>query len=731
MQPLDAQPLSLSSASARFDISLQEKTWMLTDLRAGVTWGGEKRAATPPIWMVQQVETEQIPLTLASAELIEDGLRCRFSRLDGGDSGLALVFRLAEHILRVYLVPDTRECPQVTLFFTGLSAGAGEGGEALIPVRMGLLVPAQGEKPFEQRFGTYDYEGAHMAMAGLFKSGAALMAAWQDPYIAVHLSRRMDGETRLEMGFELSKTARSLELHCLGKGDYHTVAEAYRARAAALEYRVPWSEKLRDRPQAARLFGAANFKLWTALARRVDENTIEQSVDVRWTFNEVAQIAEHLQQDLKLDDVLFHLGGWSTYGYDCRHPDIMPANPECGGDAGLADCARRVQNCGYLFCLHDNYQDMYRDAPSWDEASIQKQPDGALQLGGVWLGGRAYITCSREALKLAQRPQNLEKVHQVAHPDVYFIDTTYAAGLQECIDPRHPLTKQDDMRWKQALSDYARDVFGLFGSECGREWAVPHADFFEGLSSVSGRYFHILKPEDFDARVVPVFDMVFHDCIVIHGKYGYEPAEMAEQVIHHAAIGRTLYYHSVDSHLYWQDPTACAELPAAQGPLDPALYTRADNGWAEGFCLWDRFMKNTQEILGPLNLRTSQALIDRYDFLDTDRLVRRTTFSNGVKTVVNGSAERVTVASRYDGELILPPYGLLVEADDFLAFVAEQWNGRKYAQPVLFTLTALDGQPLERTHRLRVYHGFGESALNWNGQTFDIRRERIVERGNR
>ena len=85
---------------------------------------------------------------------------------------------------------------------------------------------------------------------------------------------------------------------------------------------------------------------------------------------------------------------------------------------------------------------MYRDAPSWDEYWVQKRADGSLFKGGVWLGGQAYYTCAREAIKLAQRPQNLPLVRDVVHPDIYFIDTTYAVGPQECYDPRHPLTRQ-------------------------------------------------------------------------------------------------------------------------------------------------------------------------------------------------------------------------------------------------------------------------------------------------
>lgn len=664
---------------------------------------------------------------LRAVEPLEGGLHCRFADADGRESPVSLILHVQDNVVQLYLgVVPGEPFPTVDLFGSGLEAPARESGEALVPARMGLLVRAEGE-PFEQRFGTYEYEGVHMAMAALLRSGAALMATWGDPYVTLSLSRAVqEGEASLRMGFILTKTARSLELHCLGKGDLTTVAAAYRERARALGYRVTWAQKRALRPEVDRLFGASNVKLWTALRRRIDEDLVERSVEVQWTFDEVAQIAEHLRHDLELDDVLFHLGGWTRYGYDCKHPDIMPANPECGGNEGLVDCARRVQACGYLFCLHDNVQDMYRDAPSWDERWLQKDADGLPHPGGVWLGGQAYYTCAREALKLAQRPQNLPLVRDTFGPDIYFIDTTYAVGPQECYDPRHPLTRQEDIHWKQVLSDYARDLFGLFGSECGREWAVPHADFFEGLASVSGRYYHRLDPEALGGKVVPFFDMVYRDCIAIHGKYGYQPEEMAEQVIHHVAMGRTLYYHALGAHLYWQDPPSHGELPPPSGPYDPAAYTRAHNGWAEGLCLWDRFIKNTHEVLSPLYSRTAEALIDRCEFLDDRRLVRRTTFSNGATTVVNGSPEPYRVVSSLGGAVVLPPYGFVVDAGTFVAFHALSWGCFAYDAPVLFAVTSIDGRPLAESDRVRVFHGFGDARLDWRGDVVEVKREQVV-----
>ena len=705
-----------------FKVSAQTQVWRLTDKRADVTWSNAGDRGPLLTELVGRGDREQcVPAILSHIKVQEGAIRCSFE-----GKPYSLVFRLQDDALQIYLAcPEGAAVPPVEVLGSGLEAGENEAGEALVPVRMGLLLSAQGE-PFEQSFGTYAYEGAHMAMAVMFRSGAALMATWGDPYVTLNVARA-DGDsgTVLRMGFVLSKTARSLQLRCLGPGDLSTVAAAYRARAEDLGYRVPWSEKRRNRPQVDRLFGASNVKLWTALARRIDEDLVEQSVEVKWTFDEAAQIAEHLRYDLDLDDVLFHLGGWTRYGYDCKHPDIMPANPECGGDEGLIDCARRVQDCGFLFCLHDNVQDMYRDAPSWDEYWVQKKADGSLFKGGVWLGGQAYYTCAREALRLAQRPKNLPLVRDTVHPDLYFIDTTYAVGPQECYDPRHPLNRQEDIHWKQVLSDYARDLFGMFGSECGREWAVPHADFFEGLASVSGRYYHQLDPEAVGGVVVPFFDMVFHDCIAIQGKYGYQPETMGEQVIHHVTMGRTLYYHSLGAHLYWEeDPRE--EASPAEGPYDPAVFTRAHNGWAEGMCRWDRFIKNTHEILSPLNRLTAETLIERYDFMDQARLVRRTTFGHGVTATVNGSPEVYKTTSALGGTVLLPPYGFLVESKTFAAFHTLSWGDVVYDEPVLFTLSSRDGRPLVESEQVRVFHGFGDARLSWRGEVIEVVREQIV-----
>jgi hypothetical protein len=276
------QKAQLESAFARFTLSAADNTWSLEDVRAGVDWGNRQR---PGPWVEIRRTTgpdaERFPLTLDAVTAVDDGLRGRFVDAAGEDGNLDLVFRLVDDGLQVYVMPDADlGYASIDLFRSGLDAGSEDDGEALVPIRMGLLLPARSDKDMDLSLGTYAYEGAHASMAGLFKSGAVLMADWGDPYVTLNVTRTVDGpDAILSIGFSLIKTARSLELRCLGEGDLATLADAYRDRATALGYRVPWAEKLRDRPQAARLFGTCNVKLWHALARRIDEDLVEQSVE--------------------------------------------------------------------------------------------------------------------------------------------------------------------------------------------------------------------------------------------------------------------------------------------------------------------------------------------------------------------------------------------------------------------------------------------------------------------
>lgn len=871
-EPTATAEAILESPSLRLRLKAGDGSYQIEDRRAGVAWrsnpfqprfgevtlaaeGRQQRANLDRCEVTQRkgaLEATFHPLTNQPAAW----LRVSISLLRTGD-GLEFAYA-ADEALRVV---------SVRLLDQALGTTDADQGHVLVPVREGLLIPADSGLAFSHGFDTYSYEGCHMTMLGVVKRGAAALVSWGDPYTLAEINSTLSAVDGLEgrqavcSSLVLRKSAKSFQLRLLGRGDPVTIGQAYRQLARERGWLVTWAEKLKGHPERARLFGAINYKLWSTLDRQMnEESTKEQSARVNWTFDEAARIAAHLKNDLGLEKVLFLMGGWIHRGYDNQHPDILPAAPECGGDAALADCARRVRELGFVFGLHDNYQDMYRDAPSWDESYLARNADGVVARGGHWAGGRAFLTCSQRALELAQRPQNLAAVRRLTGADAYFIDTTYAAGLIECFDPKHPLTRAGDMKWKQALSDYARGLYGIFGSECGREWAIPHSDFFEGLTGVSGTYYHdtgLLKK--LGAVPVPLFEIVYRDCIAMYGKYGYDPAQAAEYVLHHIAIGRPLHYHEIPPHLYWQQAGAGADplslrptvatvvqtaprqfrityswsvthpptndwrvfvhftdasgaikfqsdytppVPVPQWPVgearhgpfsievpegltgvfgiraglfqpesgqralllgrrdeerrcrlgrlrvtadkiafeppaaaeagvmaDPGVFVSSDQGWAAGLHPLDRFVKNTYEVLSPLHELTAQALITRHEFLRSDRRAQRTVFGSGpsaVEAVVNGSAEELRHSSPAGNEVVLPPYGFLIESPTFVAFHARSWNGLRYDAPVLFTVRALDGRPLSQSRQVRVFHGFGDPRLRLGSGTHTVPREAIL-----
>ncbi len=679
----------VESDSLRVQVNVETGRWTLLDKRSNVQWPSDGMASL--------------------------GGAVAFSLVDGGRA-VELRFENAGD-QTLHALADV------------LTITDAEDGYVIVPSREGLLIPVNNDKAFSREFGTSEYEGCHMNMLGFVKQGSALIVTWDDAYVFPNVQRTVSAnQHKLTTTFALRRSARSIRLMPVGKGDWNTIAAEYRRYAEEHGYAVTLRDKIKRDPHVERMVGASNAKLWTCLNRKMnEESTAVESTRVHWTFDEAAQIAEHLRKDLGIERCFFMMGGWTEGGYDVRHPDDLPANPECGGNERLAGAVKRIQALNYVGCLHDNVQDMYRDAKSWSPSFIEKKPDGSLIQGGRWNGGRAYMVCAPKQLELSQRTQNLPAIHDLFSPWAYFIDTTYAVGPRECHDPNHPIGRNDDIAWKIRLSDYGRNIFGIFGSECGREWALPHSDFFEGLVGVSGHYYANAKlPEEVGAQVIPFFEMVYHDCQVCFGKYGYRADEAAEYVAHHVLCARTLHYHSFPDHLYWQSMPGRKADPSAER----ACYTRSDNGWAEGLHPYDVFIKNTHEVLGAINEVTGYNRLTEFRYLSDDRAVRQAVYGSGdeaTRVTVNFASTPAEVTAQTGGRTVLPPWGFLAENPRLIAFYATHWNGQDYAGGALFTLRPTDGKSLKDSAGIRIFHAFGPPTIVWQGKTHEVKREETIK----
>ena len=436
--------IALESLYLKIEIDEVSGKWALMDKESGVRWPTEGMASAGNAdWLAGGFERSEMP----------GGGCVRFVSKQGHAE--ALVFRLVDGGRAVELRYEGKANRTVRVLDDAVAVRDADKGYMVVPCREGLLIPADSDKSFKRTFGTSDYEGCHMNMLGFGKSGSTLVVTWDDAYVfpEISSSAASGAGQRLTASFELRQSANTVRLMPLGKGNWNRIANGYRQYAQRHGLAVTLRQKIERDPHVERMIGASNAKLWTCLARRMnEESTAEESVNVRWTFDEAARIAEHLHNDLKIDRCFFMIGGWTEGGYDCRHPDNLPANPECGGNAALAEAIKRIQSLNYVGCLHDNVQDMYRDARSWSEDFIEKRADGSLVTGGRWLGGRAYMVCSPKQVELAKRKQNLPDTAELFGPWSYFVDTTYAVGPRECFDPKHPIDRNLDIAWKIRLS---------------------------------------------------------------------------------------------------------------------------------------------------------------------------------------------------------------------------------------------------------------------------------------
>ena len=566
-------PVNLDCGACELRVDEQTGSWELYDKHAPEVWSSnplaegfgevtlraDERTVNLPLDKVDRLEQGERHLVLhyklAPEPDVEYWVRIRLERV-GGPDGVKVSYEGDNHA--------EWSAVAARLMDNSLTVTNNDGGQLVVPHRLGLLMRADGGLPDTRVFRAYANANAYsMAFVGAVKNGSAVMVTWDDPYTRFETRGEwadhavVPGSHSLSVSMLLSESARSFSIHTLGKGDYVDIGKRYREVAGRRGLLRTWADKAKANADVVKMHGAVDFKPFvlsrTVAGTRYNE-TDQDRINLGYTFDEAAQIAEHLRNDLDIERAMYVLAGWIHLGYDNQHPDILPAAPECGGSEALTDCGERVRACGYLFGLHDNYQDMYRDAPSWDETYVMKNRDGSLRQGGVWAGGQAYLTCSKKALELAKRPQNLNEVRRLFHPGIYFIDTTYAAPPFECHDPDHPLTLQDDIYWKNELAKYAGQVFGLFGSEEGQEWAVPDAAYFEGLMS------H--KTGHSGQEVIPLFEVVFGDCLNLYTHQGDRAtASRPHYILDHILYAENPLYH-FGSHLYFQEQHAPATLPA-------------------------------------------------------------------------------------------------------------------------------------------------------------------------
>ena len=554
---------TLNTKAWQFDVDRSSGAWSLLDKATNVLWtsnpvqprfgrillqNGDKRL----VWRIDRFDN--VESTPRSLRLITR------PTLDGQPIGITLVVAITplanSNGLQVAYVSHSASPWQVVsarLLEEAFEVTDNDQGSLYVPYRLGIELPADSGLPGNQTYTTYD--NLSMSMCGAVKQQSALLISWfdVDSHLTVHTTwpdqPLVPGRRARSISLELSGPTNGCVIEPLGKGDYVTIAKAYRTVAQQAGWRRTWAEKRRQFPTVDRIFGAADFKPFV-FSRVVPSSVFsrdgKEHTSLGFTFDEAAACAEHWRHDLQIDRAFVVLAGWINGGYDVRHPDVLPAAPECGGNEELIKASKRIRDCGYLFGLHDNYQDMYEDAPSFGQEWLNKDKQGVAKKGGNWNGGQAWQVCAIKQVELAARKDtNLPAIAKLFQPTIYFIDTVFAWPLVTCEDPAHPMTRHDDLLWKSKLCLLAKQYFGLFGSEEGREWAVPCADYLEGI------FGH--QTDSAPGEVIPLFPLVYSDCVQIMTHQGNRIGPGDEKKVADHILFAEMFLPRFGSHRYWEN----------------------------------------------------------------------------------------------------------------------------------------------------------------------------------
>ncbi len=209
---------------------------------------------------------------------------------------------------------------------------------------------------------------------------------------------------------------------------------------------------------------------------------------------------------------------WQRFGYDVKLPDHLPANPNFGGDQGMIAFGRAANQCGYTWALHENYIDLYPDAPSYDPAVRVLRADGSPSL--AWYNANTQVQsfglkCNR-AIDYAK--QTSPEIHRRFRTTAAYLD------VHTCVPPWHQLDHQADqpmaaMALAKVKSDtelfqFMRDSHEgpLFGEGGNHFYWAGRCDGVE--SQVDGGEDHI-PLVDFDLLKI-------HPQMVNHGMGYYE-----------------------------------------------------------------------------------------------------------------------------------------------------------------------------------------------------------------
>ena len=367
------------------------------------------------------------------------------------------------------------------------------------------------------------------------KSGFAVWAeSWHDTNFRLLINGRTPGMFSwkvLQHFTMLANYTHRLRFKFLSPGaQVKDVALWYRKLMKEIGVFKTMREKIAESPAAEKLVGSIIWKA-DVYSQEVSPKKHEESYwcfkpgyskiegpQNFWSAKEIFDAAKAAGADR----LCIYNMGWNCYGYDNGFPTRLPVNPERGTAEEFKKASEygKKLSDGFIYSAHDNYSDCYKSSPEFTFEEMMHNREGGVIYGGIWMGGRAHLICSKTSMKYAQR--DLPKIKELLDADSLYIDVICRGGLHECYHKDHPISRREDAENKRNILKYARTVFGSLSSECT---PAPHClDVLDvGAFSIWVVNLH-RHPQMPLAYPVPFWQLALHDCVMTCTPEGFYSA---------------------------------------------------------------------------------------------------------------------------------------------------------------------------------------------------------------
>lgn len=419
-------------------------------------------------------------------------------------------------------------------------------GYTVLPRMQGTLIPAG--HPEKMNDAIVFERGAYIPVYGQVKDGCGYAAIFDTPYDARYSVIGEEIQPYFAPSLGTMGYPRAMCYTFFAQGDYNTVAKIYRRYLTERGQLVTLKEKIARNPKIEYLLGCPIVHSGTAVhihpASHFYDKEHPENNDTYFPFAENGKLLRKLKEN-GAEKAYLHLDGWGHHGYDNLHPDPFPVHEASGGAEGMKALQETCTQLGYFFGIHDQYRDYYYDAPSFDLDNAVTHIDGSHPYHDYWNGGPHSFLCAKLAADYVRR--NYDEFERLGIKlDGSYLDVFSVVELDECFNPRHPMTRKECAAARAHCLELLTDR-GIIPSSEETVGCMVNA-----IALCHHAPFYTTDWEDRENAQnvgipIPFFNLVYHDCIIIpwygiHHKGAWGIAGTDRGFYWALLCGGTIYY---------------------------------------------------------------------------------------------------------------------------------------------------------------------------------------------